>query len=101
MRKDFTKGGHVDMVCTFTEEFKHRPKYLCKLDDTLTCSPLTPSLNTKRKYTVFQSQDNLLQMNISFHNLEKSDAGDYWCGVSDTNDHFLVLMTNLKLVYGE
>ncbi|XP_076135462.1 uncharacterized protein LOC143118254 [Alosa pseudoharengus] len=101
--KHFTIGDQASITCNFDETSKHRNKYLCKLENTLTCFKLTSVLDPqkRRRYNVIRHQDNLLQISVTILYFDTSDTGDYWCGTSDLHDRFFVLTNKVRLMWHE
>uniref|UniRef100_A0AAZ1Y1V5 Ig-like domain-containing protein n=1 Tax=Oreochromis aureus TaxID=47969 RepID=A0AAZ1Y1V5_OREAU len=89
-------GREVNVSCSYNEGYESYEKYLCKNDCGSDDVLITTSNSSKNKYRIHDDKTARI-FTTTITDLQSTDAGKYWCGVSRTGND-IYTKVELKLV---
>ncbi|KAL1022551.1 hypothetical protein UPYG_G00029180 [Umbra pygmaea] len=76
------EGANVSIQCLYSDPLRDRAKWWCRSGDRHSCQTQT-QIETSQNASVVIRDGKNGEFNVTFSNLERKDAGWYWCSVGD------------------
>uniref|UniRef100_A0A3Q1IUQ2 Immunoglobulin V-set domain-containing protein n=1 Tax=Anabas testudineus TaxID=64144 RepID=A0A3Q1IUQ2_ANATE len=94
------EGKEALVSCSYDEGYESYEKYLCRNDCGSDDVLIKTTQGSKNRYSI-SDDTNKQVFTATISNLNKNDAGKYWCGVTRSGYDYYPAEVKLKVVTGK